>query len=71
MFVLWNWIWIEDSCSPTPESDSNPKDYLLPPDNNSTSESDEAIPEITHIVVIKSIGAHKERRYQHYFHVQN
>ena len=31
VFVLWNWIWIEDSCSPTPEGDSNPKDYLLPP----------------------------------------
>ena len=61
VFVLWNWIRIEDSCSQTPESDSNPEDYSLPPDNDSTSESDEdsAIPEITHTVVFKCIGAHK------------
>ena len=70
MFILWNWIWLEDSRSPTPESicdpASDPANNSLSPDINTTSDEDEenTIPEITHTVVFKCIGAHKKRQYQ-------
>ena len=36
---------------------------MLSPDIDSTSEDEDTIPEITHTVVFKCIGAHKERQY--------
>ena len=66
LFVLWNWTWLEDLCSPTPESICNPASNSLSADFDTTSDEDEetTIPEITHMVVFKCIGAHKERKYQ-------
>ena len=66
VFVLWNWVWLEDSRSPTPESICDPANNLLSPGISSTSDEDEedTITEITHTVVFKCIGAHKERQYQ-------
>ena len=66
MFVLWNWVWLEDSHSPTPGSICDPANNLLSPGISSTSDEDEdTIPEITHTtVVFKCIDAHKERQYQ-------
>ena len=56
--------WLEDLRSSTPESICNPARNS--PDFDTTSDEDEetTIPEITHTVVLKCIGAHKEREYQ-------
>ena len=61
MFVLWNWTWLEDLRSSTPESICNRESNLLSPEFDTTSDGDQEpnIPEITHTVVFKCIGAHK------------
>ena len=66
MFILLNWIWLEGLRFPTIESICDPANNSLSPDINTTSDEDEenVIPEITHLVVFKCIGAHKERQYQ-------
>ena len=74
---MWKWVWLEDldSRASTPESQhSNNSSSSLPPpppdspDVTTPSESDESdddsIPVITHAVIFKCIGVHKERRYQ-------
>lgn len=66
MFVLWNWTWLEDLRSSIPESICKPESNSLSPEFDTTSDEDEEpnIPKITHTVVFKCIGAHKEREYQ-------
>jgi len=59
---LWKWTWFEFPESDN-ESNKNSPNFSF----DCTSEesmSDEEMPAITHSVVFKSIGCHKEQRYQ-------
>ena len=61
VFILWKWTWFE-----FPESDNESNENSPNFSFDCTSEesmSDEDIPAITHSVVFKSIGCHKEQRY--------
>jgi len=63
-------MWLEDLDSRTPTPESLCSNSEVPPSADSpnvstSSESDDdSIPSITHAVIFKCIGVHKERRYQ-------
>ena len=71
---MWEWICLEDldSRASTPESlysNGAMSNSVLPPANSpdvttSSESDDDSIPAITHAVIFKCIGVHKERRYQ-------
>jgi len=64
VFVLWNWIWVDDSsATPSISTCSSPCNSPSPPPSDSSSE-DDLIPAITHTVIFKCIGVTKEKRYQ-------
>lgn len=74
MFVLWSWNWVEEDSSTETLDDLPASDSPLPssspspsPTHDSSTSShsdDDSVPAITHAVIFKCIGAHKEKRYQ-------
>ncbi|XP_065884179.1 uncharacterized protein [Dysidea avara] len=69
VFVLWQWTWLNDTPSTSPSPSPIPHSSSCTPDvisvSQTTSESeDDDIPAITHTVIFKCIGAHKETAYQ-------
>ena len=62
---MWNWTWLaaEDIESSDSEECHSESDSIQSAMDNSEDESD-GIPAITHSVVFKCIGCHKEKRYQ-------
>lgn len=68
LFVVWQWTWLEEeeqSDEPQSKSDID-SSKTLPGDSSpeSSSDSEDEVPAITHSVVFKCIGAHKEFHYQ-------
>ncbi|XP_065894132.1 uncharacterized protein [Dysidea avara] len=63
VFVLWKWTWLDDTV--TSDSDPSLSPCLSPTaDISSNTEEDDSVPEITHSVVFKCIGVHKDMEYQ-------
>lgn len=62
VFILWKWTWFDFQSDS--ESDANSPNFSFDSTSAEESMSDEEVPAITHSVVFKSIGCHKEQRYQ-------
>jgi len=70
VFVLWNWVWVEDDdediesrdCNEMSDGTSGNKEQST--DDDKEEDSDDGIPAITHCVVFKCLGYIKEHHYQ-------
>ena len=67
VFVLWKWTWIDynkpTSLSPSPSPvtpQSTTPDDVAQASSDSEDDHNDGIPAITHTVIFKCIGAHKE-----------
>ena len=71
-FVMWNWTSVDPAdcilpCASDSDGNASPlNDIDLTSDETGSDEPimDEEVPTITHSVVFKCIGSHKEHRYQ-------
>ena len=66
VFVIWNWTWLADEDVGFSKSEENSESESVVDSNGDEpdDEVDDDIPAITHSVVFKCIGCHKESRYQ-------
>ena len=78
-FVMWNWTLVDPAdcippCASDSEGNASPlNDIDLTSDETGSDEPimDEEVPTITHSVVFKCIGSHKEHRYQELLSLAN
>ena len=67
VFIIWRWVWVEESETSTDSERCSESDTCLSTNGMSDGSNDEvtdAAPSITHSVVFKCIGTHKEAHYQ-------
>ena len=67
MFIIWRWVWVEESETSTNCEQCSESDTCLSTKGMSDGSNDEvidAVSSITHSVVFKCIGTHKEAHYQ-------
>jgi len=63
VFVIWNWIWVDQDCSSEVSVENNNEPERLQSSDSEEADTD-AVPNITHSVVYKCIGQLKESQYQ-------
>lgn len=67
VFVIWRWVWVEDRDSSIDPEQCSKSDTCISANGMSDGSNDgetDTGPSITHSVVFKCIGTHKEAHYQ-------